>query len=584
MKRTPFWRQVVGILSRRHALRVGSKALIAGGIAAAGGQPLGFVNRAWSTASGSDTPQFRPGSLANPSLPEGEDTIPEIEHVIVLMMENHSFDNYFGMLRRGDGFKLSEAGSPVNYNPGPGGEYVTSFHLPSTCQENARPSQSWVDSHVQFDGGLMDGFVGSASGPVAMGYWDGSDLPFYYSLGKTFPLCDRYFSSVLGPTYPNRRFLVSGTAFGLIDDRFPSSSDPIPPAGTIFSLLSQFGITWKNYYSTLPTAALYLKEFSSSPSIKAATVKVSQYFDDARRGTLPSVSFVDPDFFTGSEEDPQDIKKGEAFASEVIRAAMEGPKWPKTLLVWCYDEHGGYFDHVPPPSVVPPDFLPPSVPLGVSPYDGYTRCGMRVPCVIVSPFAKRNYVSHIVHDHTSILKLIETKWNLPSLTFRDANASNLLDSLDFTQPGQFLDPPLLDWAPSYVASCAPGHPVGSIPPDGAVTNGTPPRGGTIKGGTQWPSGAKMPASIPVVSPSTKPGLSSTKLGADRAPFLIAGIVAAAASVGSLGAVLLRRRSVGLPTVGADQEVSGADMSNVPVTPAKESVETESVDDDPNLAP
>src|SRR5450755_467570 len=157
----------------------------------------------------------RPGSRPNPTLPEGTDMLPKIEHIVVVMMENHSFDGRFGMLGRGDGFKLDGGGKPLDANPMTDGRLLRAFPMPSTCQLNALPGQDWVRSHTSYDNGRNDGFV-KASGPVAMGYWDETSIPFYYGLAKTFPLCDRYFCSVLAQTYPNRRFLIAGTASGIV--------------------------------------------------------------------------------------------------------------------------------------------------------------------------------------------------------------------------------------------------------------------------------------------------------------------------------------------------------------------------------
>ena len=207
--------------------------------------------------------------------------------------------------------------------------------------------------------------------------------------------------------------------------------------------------------------------------------KASQFLTDAAAGKLPSVSYVDPNFSHQSEEDPQDIRVGEQFAAQIINAVMHGPAWPKTLLIWTYDEHGGYYDHVPPPRAIKPDNIPPEIHVPPDLPGAYDRYGFRVPAVIVSPYARKDYVSHVVHDHTSILKLIETKWNLPALTYRDANADNLLDSLDLTGKPAFLDPPTLP-APALPASantmalaaandhCTEGNPGGPIPPPDAV--------------------------------------------------------------------------------------------------------------------
>jgi phospholipase C len=155
----------------------------------------------------------------------------------------------------------------------------------------------------------------------------------------------------------------------------------------------------------------------------------------------------------------------------VITAVINGPPWEKTLLMWTYDEHGGYYDHVPPPAAVPPDTIPPDVPSGQSAYDGFGRYGFRVPFAIASPWARRQYVSHAVYDHTSILKLVETKWNLPALTYRDANALAPLDMLDLRRP-PFAEPPPLAQPlavtdPSALACSVTGP--GTIPPPGSVT-------------------------------------------------------------------------------------------------------------------
>ena len=149
---------------------------------------------------------------------------------------------------------------------------------------------------------------------------------------------------------------------------------------------------------------------------------------------------------------------------------MNGPGWPRTVLIWVYDEHGGYYDHVPPPPAIPPDDIPPDI-LPTDQPGGYDRYGFRVPAVVVSPYARPNHVSHRVRDHTSILKLIETKWNLPALTFRDANADSLLDFLSFNDPPAFLEPPIFP-QPDVVTHpmrCTPGDPGGPIPPPDAVT-------------------------------------------------------------------------------------------------------------------
>jgi phospholipase C len=399
----------------------------------------------------------------------GSDLIPQIEHIVVVMQENHSYDSYFGMLGRGDGFTLDANGRPLNSNSDARGNPVRAFHMANTCQGHS-VTQNWNSSHIQWDHGKLDGFVRSPSGPAAMGYWDGSDLPFYYGLANTFPLCDRWFASVLGQTHPNRRFMLCGSALGTINTVVGENDVPRPKNGTIVEMLDRHGISWLDYNAVIPSLFLFPDVYAK---VADKCPKLDQFFVDAAAGRLPSFCFVESNGETQSEEDPQDISVGEAFTAKVINALMRSPNWAKTLLVLCYDEHGGYYDHVPPPAAVAPDDIKPIFTLHAGEHlDGlpaelpgdYTRYGFRVPAVIVSPFAKPNYVSHVVHDHTSILSLIEHKWNLPALTNRDGAADNLLDSLDLSGPPAFLSPPKLPAPKNKTGApiCTIGRP-GPIP-------------------------------------------------------------------------------------------------------------------------
>ena len=455
------------------------------------------------------TRRNRPGDRPDPARPAGTDLLPQIKHVVVLMMENHSFDNYLGTLGRGEGLPLGADGRPTAENPDSAGTMIRSHHAGSTGQDQGVPSQSWSASHAQWAGGKMNGFVTSAEQATpdgdkaaAMAYWTDQDLPFYHGLARTFPLADRWFSSCLGPTFPNRRFLLAGTANGLMDDLPPNLLDR-PPAGTIMDVLTRHGISWVNYRPAASdqtefqrfiqyrrrrimhhlasitrslrdpgyvfnrdlqfTAALYPLGMAS---YMAHVRSIDQLFADADSGELPAFCIVDPDFRSFSEENPQDIRKGESFAAEVIRRVMHGPGWADTLLIWTYDEHGGYYDHVPPPEAVPPDDVRGrSVVAHPSPVRGvlkalfpsyvrhaeqlvegpntYDTYGFRVPAVIVSPYARPDCVLSEVFDHTSVLKLLEEKWNLPALTRRDAAATSPLGALDLTAPPAFLEPPRL---------------------------------------------------------------------------------------------------------------------------------------------
>jgi phospholipase C len=414
---------------------------VAAGLAATVGSSIGSkagAVRAAARGLGPGGSRLPPGTLPYPMLPAGTDTLPQVEHIVVLMMENHSFDDHLGMLGRGDGLTLGPDGKPVNYNPDPAGGFVRSFHNPNTCGESdSRISQSWDASHICWDNGTNMGFVKGCSG-AAMGYWKGDDLPFYHDLAKKFPIGDRYFSSVMAQTYPNRRFLMAGTALGNISTDGSGISTSDAPNGTIFDRLNEHGISWKDYYPDVPTCALFEPVLINNPT---KAVHMSQFFVDAASGNLPAFSLIDP--YVNFSEESGDISVGEAYAALFIQAVLDGPAWERTLLIWTYDEHGGWYDHVPPQRAVRPDNVPPELKPGDVP-GAYDFTGFRVPCSVISPWSKRDYVSHQVFDHTSILKLVETKWNLPAMTYRDANARNMLDFFDFsaTKP-PFADPPTL---------------------------------------------------------------------------------------------------------------------------------------------
>ncbi len=406
-----------------------------------------------------------------PDRPAGTDTLPQIDHFLVLMMENHSYDNYLGMLGRspgerprGDGFTIGPDGQPTAANPTPAGTTQHAFRMPTTCQLSGKPSQEWQQCHIQFDQGRNDGFVSSASGPVAMGYWTGEDVPWAYSLANTFPLADRWFAPVFGQTYPNRRYLMAATSVGMVDDVLPEVILPAP-AGTIFDRLDDHKIRWRNYYSSFPpTSYLFLGDAIRNHS---SVVPITQFFADAKSGDFPGFAIIDPDFSHNSEENPQNIVHGEVFAASVVQAVMESPAWPRTLLVWTFDEGGGYYDHVPPPVAVAPDGIPPLPPAEHD--DGFAHYGFRVPAVVISPWSRPNHVTSVVHDHTSILAMVERKWNLPAMTNRDAAAADLSDFVNFSQPA-FADPPELSpplAGPTQLA-CEKNGP-GQIPPPGSVT-------------------------------------------------------------------------------------------------------------------
>jgi phospholipase C len=461
--------------------RLSRRALLGG---FAGAAALGLSACSSPSASSSDTGSSTParpkpapagaGTLPDPGAAAGTDRLPLIRNIVVVMMENHSYDNVLGMQRgRGDGFTLAKDGMPTATNPWPasssvpppgGDSILRAYALPTPCQPDGFPFNTWDAFWASYANGRLDGFAASPSGPVSMGYLEPSVLPFTNSLAATFPVCDRWFSSVGAQTYPNRRFLMAGTSLGLLVDTFPSGA---PPNGTVFQALDAHGISWKNYYSSLPSSLIWSYQ-ASLPGFTSHLASNKAFLADAAAGTLPAVSMVDPNFGTQSEEDPQDVQYGDQFLAQVVNAVLASPQWPHTLLGWCYDESGGYYDHVAPPAAVVPDSVPPDVPPGGTP-GSFDRYGFRIPAGIVSPYARPDYVSHVVHDHTSVLKLIETKWNLPALTARDAAADDLLDSVDLTRPPRFLRPPKLAAPadPAVLAGCQSTG-AGTIPPAVAV--------------------------------------------------------------------------------------------------------------------
>ena len=403
------------------------------------------------------------GSLTRADIAAGTDLVPQIEHFVIVMMENHSFDNVLGLIGKGDGFTTDSRGRPTATNPDGQGNLVHAFHMPTECATNGI-GNDWKVAHEAYDGGTCQGFV-TGTTAEAMGYFTEGDLPFTCGMANVFPIGDRYFSSAMIQTDGQRRFLLAGTSLGLIDDTFPSA---LPPNGVIFEQFDKHGITWKDYYTTLPTLGVFLP-LLQNPNMTRGLAHIDEFYVDAAAGKLPSFCLVEPDFVHQSEENPQDIQFGDQFVGKVVNSVMSSPNWPTTMLIWAYDEHGGYYDHVPPPAALPPDDIAPVLKPG-DPPGGFDRYGFRVPSGVVSPYAKRDFVSHTIYDHTSILKTVEEKWNLPALTRRDANANSLFDMLDFSRKPAFLTPPKLPTAadPTAKAGCLSTG-AGTIPPPAAIT-------------------------------------------------------------------------------------------------------------------
>ena len=388
-----------------------------------------------------------------------------IDHVIVLMQENRSFDTYFGRLHfEGQPLAVPEPRGASNPNPlDPDARPITVFHKQHYC-EVADLDHSWNGTHREIDGGRMDGFTAANENPAdptgrrAMGFYDETDLPFYYALYRTFAIGDHYFASAPTQTFPNRFHLLAGTSFGHVRNDAPGPGEF--SQRSIFNELDEAGISWKVYADEFPLAFAFLFSYVREGPAAAKVVHFADFQLDAAAGTLPQVAFIDPilvgpNNVENDEHPPSNVQVGEQFAADVVNTLFKSPNWSSSALFLTYDEHGGFFDHMPPPAAVPPDNIPPLLQPGDVP-GAFDMYGVRVPVAVVSPFARPHFVSHLVNDHTSILRFIENRFGLPSLTRRDAAANPMLEFFDFSAPS-FATPPALPPAPlnsAEVAFCA----------------------------------------------------------------------------------------------------------------------------------
>ena len=383
---------------------------------------------------------------------------------------------------------LTSTSTFCHVNPAAGdvGPPVPSFPFGGVCVEN--PSPSWDESHADWNASdplsstpTLDGFVRAAAndarqhspapyfdtdGIRAMGYYDGNDLNYYYAMVTAFATSDRWFSPVMTRTPPNREFMMAATSNGYVYQRGknPPFDSALIPAKTIFEALQQANISWRIYVPTGGTSCdtnpvvsclinfSYLHDFTFGATIKnnpsAYTqniVPVSQFIPDVQSGNLPQVAWIEPASNAGLDEHPSDndtnppccgIQGGANFASSLINPLMASSSWKDSVFILTFDEFGGFYDHVPPQPAVSPDGIPPvdlfpgdpcyQTPTA-SPTCDFTVTGYRVPLIVISPFSKKNFVSHTTADQTAVLKLIEERFNLSPLTNRDAAQMDMAD-------------------------------------------------------------------------------------------------------------------------------------------------------------
>jgi phospholipase C len=379
-----------------------------------------------------------------------------LDTIVVLMMENRSFDHYFGWYDKADARNTGLTYPDKDGNP------VRTHRLTPDFQGcgHPDPDHGWNGGRHQLNGGRMDGFVqgnkeGTGSDEFAAGFYLKEDLGFISHAGQASTLYDRFFCSILASTYPNRHYMWAADAGGRKTNQIPT--DPAGwPEETIFDRAQSENVSATYYNSDLPVSGLY--------GIRgvADTRKVEQFYADAAAGQLSKIVFVDPPFRDGgggdglsADEHPHgDVRLGQAFMSDIAHAFMESPQWRRGALFIVYDEWGGFFDHVKPPRV--PDSR------GSRKLDeDWSQLGFRIPTVCLSPYARRGHVSHQTLAFESILKLISYRFNLGHLTVRHRYAKNIGRTLDFRRP-RFDPPELPDPGAVITSSCtSQGHPPGS---------------------------------------------------------------------------------------------------------------------------
>jgi len=381
----------------------------------------------------------------------------KIKHLIWIIQENHSFDNYFGTFPGADGIP---PGTCLPVLPGSKG-CVKPFHYSSVNLPICDIPHTWEAAHAAYDNGKMDGFVWAEGTPYTMGYYDQRDIPNYWAYARNYTLCDRYFSSFMGPSLQNHLYTVAAQDGGLT--HMPHTlkeveSDLDDPDGfsfaSIIKLFNKTNLDWKYYNETKPLPPgvsrdagindqFYpdpkrywiwnplpgFKAVRDNPADMARLVDLKEYFTDLKRGTLPQVAWIVPDT-EDSEHPPEPIAQGMWYVTLLINALMESAYWKDSVIVLTWDDYGGFYDNVEPPDV-----------------DAYGY-GPRVPTIVISPYAKPGFISHEVYDFTSVLKFIEERWGMTHLTARDHYALDLRDCFDFNQTP---NSPLVIPIPAHVA-------------------------------------------------------------------------------------------------------------------------------------
>jgi phospholipase C len=380
------------------------------------------------------------GLVNPPSVTSAPRTTTPIKHLVVLMQENHTFDNYFGTYPGANGFP---SGTKMPIDPtNPFSAVVTPWHIGNTTITDL--SHSAPTFLAQYDSGKMDGFISALNnlnqnGKLSMGYYDYNDIPYYWNLAANYVLFDDLFSSAKDGSAANHMYWIAGVS--PTPKHGQALSSVLANLPTIFDRLQAGGISWKFYvenykpninYRNMASQGnkgsqviwvplLNFDRFIDDPTLSSHIVDLSQYYVDLSQGTLPAVSYIVP---SGTSEHPPEYPAtGERQVKTLIQELMRSTSWNSSAFMLLYDDWGGWYDHVVPPQVDA---------------SGY---GLRVPGMLVSPYAKTGFIDNTQLDFTSVLKFIESNWNVASLSTRDAAANNITSAFDFNQaarPAAFL--------------------------------------------------------------------------------------------------------------------------------------------------
>ncbi len=349
--------------------------------------------------------------------------------IVVLMMENRSFDHLLGWLPGANGRQQG-----LTYVDASGVARPT-WPLSGDWQgcKYEDPKHEWQNIAIQYANGACDGFLKTAKvgDTFPIGYYTQADLPILSVLATSYTTFDNYFCSMMGPTWENRLYQLTGTTQVDMPDGFPKTDADRPCLieTAIFDRVRAAGLTTRYYYFGEPMTGLF-----RSKKYDDISLHIDRFWDDARTGQLANVVFVDPNYTDAAEEDGSSndyhhngsVLKGEEFVAQVYNALKDSPQWGRMVFVLNFDEHGGFFDHVPPPACQDD-----TVQTGPGPFPDLKRLGFRVPAIAMGPFAPKKIETAGPYEHCSILKMIEWRWNLQPLTLRDRTAKNLADALDF---------------------------------------------------------------------------------------------------------------------------------------------------------